>query len=83
MTDGGGKEYNARVYLLPKFDLAVNPITLEDGALPEKDGEIAIDRYQNNTKTPVAIGDELSRCSARKRRRKSRRASQIRLTSPR
>lgn len=60
VTDGGGKEYNARVYLLPKFDLAVNPITLEDGALPEKDDEIAIDRYQNNTKTPVAIGDELT-----------------------
>lgn len=59
VTDKNGKEYNARVYLLPEFDLEINAITLSDGTLPESDGEIAIDRYQNNTKTPVNLGDEL------------------------
>lgn len=60
VTDKAGKEYNARVYLLPKYDLEINAITLSDGVLPEKNGEIAIDRYQNNTKTPVNPGDELT-----------------------
>lgn len=60
VTDKNGKEYNARVYLLPKFDLEINEVTLTAGTLPEIDGEIAIDRYQNNTKNPINLGDELT-----------------------
>lgn len=60
VTDKNGKEYDARVYLLPEFDLEINAITLSDGKLPESDGEIAIDRYQNNAKTPLNLGDELT-----------------------
>ena len=56
MDDGG---VNTRIYVYDSFNTEINRLTVTEGRLPEKAGEILAERENNGTQA-LSVGDTVS-----------------------